>query len=76
MNQQPAEPLTKREMDVARLIADAQTDNQIAYRLHLSPLSVRFHIDNILSKLGLPNRVAICKWWYQKEIQKLKEQIA
>jgi DNA-binding NarL/FixJ family response regulator len=58
------EKLTQREMEVATLIAEALTDNQIAFKLHLSPFSVRFYVDNILYKLGLPNRVAICRWWY------------
>lgn len=62
--QQPLEPLTPREDEIAKLVAEALTDRQIAYRLQLSPFTVRVHIDNILYKLGLPNRVAICRWWF------------
>jgi DNA-binding NarL/FixJ family response regulator len=61
--QQP-ETLTKREFEIAALVALALTDNQIAFKLHLSVFTVRCHVDNILYKLSLVNRVAICRWWF------------
>lgn len=71
MNTQPdSDQLTKRELEVAELVAEALTDNQIAFKLHLSGFTVRCYVDNILYKLGLPNRVAICKWWHRTHYQK------
>lgn len=67
MNQQPVEPLTKREMDVADLIAEGYTDAQIAHKLGLTWATVRFYVDNIMMKLGAPNRVVICRWWHRNE---------
>jgi DNA-binding CsgD family transcriptional regulator len=61
---QQSEQLTPREFEVAKLVADAFTDHQIAHQLRISVFTARFYVDNILYKLGLPNRVAICKWWY------------
>lgn len=62
--QSETEQLTPRELQIAELISEAMTDNQIAYKLHLSGFTVRCHVDNILYKIGLPNRVAICRWWF------------
>lgn len=63
--QQPlVEPLSPRELEVAGLIAEALTDRQIAVRLDISSFTVRWYVDNILYKLGLCNRVAICRWWF------------
>jgi LuxR family maltose regulon positive regulatory protein len=65
--QQPnsGEPLlSDREVQVAELIAEAKTDRQIAVELNISSFTVRWYVDNILYKLGLPNRVAICRWWF------------
>jgi DNA-binding CsgD family transcriptional regulator len=66
-SQQPnsGEPLlSDREVQVAELIAEAKTDRQIAVELNISSFTVRWYVDNILYKLGLPNRVAICRWWF------------
>jgi non-specific serine/threonine protein kinase len=58
------ETLTDREMEVAALIADGMTTNQIAFKLRVSWRTVDFYVDNIKMKLGLANRLMICKWWY------------
>jgi NarL family two-component system response regulator LiaR len=48
--------LTKREMEVLKLVARGLPNQQIAQRLRLSEGTVRFHVGNILGKLGLENR--------------------
>ena len=50
------EPLTDREMDVLRLIAQGLTNQEIAGRLVISTGTVRTHVSNILAKLHLANR--------------------
>lgn len=52
----PVEPLTERELDVLRLIGEAASNRQIAQTLSVSEGTVRTHVHNILSKLGLENR--------------------
>ena len=61
LNQPPAlplttEPLTEREMEVLRLIAQGQTNQEIAGRLIIAERTVGTHVSNILSKLHLANR--------------------
>lgn len=50
--------LTKRELEVLRLVAEGLSDKNIAGRLHLSEHTVHRHVSNILTKLELPSRTA------------------
>jgi len=51
-------PLTKREVEVARLLADGLINKMIAAKLRISQFTVNYHVDNIIKKLGRKNRVA------------------
>ncbi len=48
--------LTERELEVLRLMARGSTNPQIASQLLVAEGTVRFHVSNILRKLGLENR--------------------
>ena len=48
--------LTRRELDVLRLLADGQSTKGIAAELVLSPGTIKFHVNNILRKLHAANR--------------------
>jgi len=50
------EPLTDRELEVLRLIADGLTYGQVADTLIVSVNTVRFHVKSIYGKLGVDNR--------------------
>jgi NarL family two-component system response regulator LiaR len=50
------EPLTEREMDVLRLVAQGLSNQEIAEELVIGQGTVRTHVSNILSKLHLANR--------------------
>ena len=50
------EPLTARELDVLRLVAQGLANQEIAGRLALSERTVRTHVSQILTKLHLANR--------------------
>jgi DNA-binding NarL/FixJ family response regulator len=52
-------PLTRREREVAALIADGYKDAEIAGRLFISARTVESHILSARLKLGLPNRAAL-----------------
>jgi ATP/maltotriose-dependent transcriptional regulator MalT len=50
------EPLSARECEVLRLLAEGLSNRQIAGRLYLSIRTVKFHTGNIYSKLGVTRR--------------------
>jgi NarL family two-component system response regulator LiaR len=59
MQPQPAasvDQLTERETDVLRLLAQGQSNQEIARNLSISDTTVRSHVSNILMKLGVSNR--------------------
>ena len=49
--------LTAREQEVLALVATGRTNRQIAETLFISPKTATLHVSNILSKLGVTNRV-------------------
>jgi DNA-binding NarL/FixJ family response regulator len=49
--------LTERELDVLRLIGEGMENAQIADRLYISTTTVKYHVSNLLEKLGLENRI-------------------
>ena len=51
-----AEPLSERELDVLRLIAEGLSNQEIADRLIVAVSTVKTHINNIYSKLGVASR--------------------
>ena len=53
----PRDPLSDRELEVLRLVADGLDNSQIAEQLHLSPATVKRHVSAILVKLDAANRV-------------------
>ncbi len=59
--QRPDE-LTPREMEVVKLIAEANTNRQIADALHVSEKTVESHRANVLSKLGMRDRVELVRY--------------
>jgi DNA-binding NarL/FixJ family response regulator len=56
------DPLTPRELDVVKLIAEAHTNKQIAEALHVSEKTVESHRANVLSKLGMRDRVELVRY--------------
>jgi DNA-binding NarL/FixJ family response regulator len=50
-------PLTPRELDVLRLMVEGKNNSEIAEELVVEPSTIKSHVSNILSKLGVSNRV-------------------
>nr|EJI93454.1 transcriptional regulator, LuxR family [Rhodococcus sp. JVH1] len=54
--------LTKREHQVAELVADGLTNKAIATRLVISNRTAQGHVEHILTKLGFTSRTQIAAW--------------
>jgi two-component system, NarL family, response regulator LiaR len=53
---QPGNDLTGRERDILALMVEGESNGAIAERLFISQSTVKFHVSNILSKLGVSGR--------------------
>ena len=51
------DPLTERELEVLKLVAEGKSNKEIAAELNISMHTARTHVNRILSKLHLANRV-------------------
>jgi DNA-binding NarL/FixJ family response regulator len=56
------DPLTPRELEVLKLIAEAHTSKEIAEKLFISVKTVERHRANILEKLGMRDRVELTRY--------------
>ena len=62
----PSASLTRREQEIAALVATGLTNRQIAGQLYLSVRTVEVHVDHILSKLGFRTRTQLAAWMHQE----------
>jgi DNA-binding NarL/FixJ family response regulator len=54
---EPPPELTRRELEILRLVAGGASTRAMAERLHVSPATVRNHVQHILAKLGVHSRL-------------------
>jgi two-component system, NarL family, response regulator LiaR len=67
------DPLTERELDILRHVAQGCSNKEIALKLSLSELTVRTHVSNILGKLHLASRTQAALYALQKGITSLQD---
>jgi DNA-binding NarL/FixJ family response regulator len=58
----PGDPLTPRELEILKLIAEAYTSAQIALELGIARRTVDRHRENLLAKLGMRDRVELTRY--------------
>ncbi|QSE90769.1 protein kinase [Rhodococcus pseudokoreensis] len=58
----PSTELTRREREVADLVAEGLTNRAIAARLVISPRTAAGHVEHVLTKLGFTSRAQIAAW--------------
>ncbi|WP_447008048.1 LuxR C-terminal-related transcriptional regulator [Saccharothrix isguenensis] len=61
----PVERITRREADVLRLLVCGQTNSEMARGLSLTESTVKFHVQNLLRKLRMPNRASAVAYAYE-----------
>lgn len=57
----PAEVLTRRELEIARLVARGLTNREIGDHLEIRPRTVSTHLDNIYNRLGIGSRAELTR---------------
>lgn len=58
----PVSPLTRREAEVAELLGQGLTNQQIADRLVVAVRTAEGHVERILGKLGFTSRSQVAVW--------------
>lgn len=72
-NRKEPSVLTPREREVATLVAQAKSNDEIAEELTLSKRTVEKHISNIRSKLGFTERAQMVRWAVESGLVDLTE---
>lgn len=62
---EPIEPLTEREEEALRLVAQGHTNAEMAELLFVSPSTVKSHLASLQTKLGARNRVELAAFAWQ-----------
>jgi DNA-binding CsgD family transcriptional regulator len=62
----PLASLTRREREIAAMVATGLTNREIAGQLCLSVRTVEAHVDRILSKLGFRTRTQLAAWMHEE----------
>lgn len=65
----PSVQLTRREQEVADLVAQGLSNGTVAAQLHLSPATIATHVAHILEKLGFSSRVEIAAWVVERRLR-------
>jgi DNA-binding CsgD family transcriptional regulator len=63
----PFDCLSRREREIAALVAYGSSNKEVARHLHISPNTVSSHLRQIFAKLGLVRRAELSCLWYRAE---------
>ena len=68
-------PLTRRQQEVAHLVAQGLTDREVATRLSISVRTAESHVEQILARLGFRSRAQIAAWVAARGVSHAGDQI-
>jgi len=71
MGKDPYQQLTDREREVLKLVAEGHTVREIADSLVVSPKTVEWYKNSLMSKLNIHNRTDLIKYAIRKQVIKL-----
>jgi DNA-binding CsgD family transcriptional regulator len=60
--------MTKREVEVLRLVAQGLTDAQVAQHLGIRPRTLNWHFTSIYNKLGVSSRSAVTRYAIEQHL--------
>jgi DNA-binding NarL/FixJ family response regulator len=60
--------LTRRELEILRLVAEGLSNGRIARQLWVTEQTVKFHLSNIYRKLGVTNRTEASRWAHAQNL--------
>jgi DNA-binding CsgD family transcriptional regulator len=66
-------PLTRREQQVADLVGQGLSNQEIADRLVISRRTAETHVENVLTKLGLTNRAQVAAWRAERRTEQNRD---
>ena len=69
-------PLTDRELEILRLVAEGHTNGRIARQLWVTEQTVKFHLSNTYRKLGVANRTEASRYAYMHDLMPPRERLA
>ena len=70
----PDSRLTRRELEIAALVAQGLSNLQIAQRLVITEGTTQNHMSHILDKLGITSRTQVAAWVLQQDSRRLRHE--
>lgn len=67
--------LTKREIEIVRLVADGYKNREVAEKLGISVKTVETHRANIMNKLALRNLAELIRYAIQKGLVRIDQEV-
>jgi DNA-binding NarL/FixJ family response regulator len=69
-------PLTDRELEILKLVAEGHTNGRIARELWVTEQTVKFHLSNTYRKLGVANRTEASRYAHLHNLTAPRERLA
>jgi DNA-binding NarL/FixJ family response regulator len=75
-NPSTIDQLTPQELQIARFVAEGQSNKEVAAQLFLSPRTIDYHLRNVFAKLGIKSRTQLARFPFGEEEADAQEHAA